>query len=115
MMPSSATSSSSYGQAAFDRYEQSVRSPWQNGVAERWVGTVRREMLDHVIPLNECHLRRLGRQYLAYYHEDRTHIGLDKTTPARRPIELRPTETSRIQFRPRIGGLNHRYYWAEAV
>jgi len=50
----------------------SVRSPWQNGVAERWVGSCRREMLDHVIPLNEQHLRRLGRDYLTYYHEDRT-------------------------------------------
>ena len=56
--------------------------PWQNGVAERWVGNVRREMLDHVIPLNECHLRRLGPKYLDYYHEDRTHIGLNKPTPA---------------------------------
>ncbi len=45
----------------------SVRSPWQNGVAERWVGSVRREVLDHVIPLNDQHLRRLGREYIAYY------------------------------------------------
>ena len=61
------------------------------------VGSVLREMLDHVIPINEWHLRRLGLEYLAYYHEDRTHIGLNKTTSAKRPIELRPTETSRIQ------------------
>jgi transposase InsO family protein len=60
----------------------SVRSPWQNGVAERWVGSCRLEMLDHVIPLNEQQLRRLGRDYLTYYHEDRTHIGLAKETPA---------------------------------
>jgi len=93
----------------------SVRSPWQNGVAERWVGSARREMLDHVIPLNERHLRRLCLEYLAYYHDDRTHIGLDKTTPSRRPIELPPTDTSRIQSRPRIGGLHHRYYWTEAA
>ena len=66
-------------------------------------------------PLNERHLRRLGLEYLAYYHEDRTHIGLDKTTPAMRPIELRPADTSRIHARPRIGGLHHRYYWAEAA
>ena len=72
-------------------------------------------MLDHIIPLNERHLHRLGLEYLAYYHEDRTHIGLDKITPSRRPIELRPTETSRIQSLPRIGGLHHRYYWAEAA
>jgi putative transposase len=59
----------------------SIRSPWQNGVAERWVGSARREMLDHVIPLNEQHLRRLLLEYLAYYHDDRTHIGLEKQTP----------------------------------
>jgi hypothetical protein len=54
----------------------SVRSPWQNGVAERWVGGCRREMLDHIIPLSERHLLRLGHEYIRYYHEDRTHIGL---------------------------------------
>ncbi len=95
--------------------QTSVRSPWQNGVAERWVGSARREVLDQVIPLNERHLRRLGLEYLGYYHEDRTHIGLDKTTPIRRPIELPPTESSPIQSLPRIGGLHHRYYWAEAA
>lgn len=45
----------------------SIGCPWQNGTAERWVGSVRRELLDHVIPLNEYHLRRLGRDYVAYY------------------------------------------------
>src|SRR5579863_9908378 len=73
----------------------SVRSPWQNGVAERWVGSIHREVLDHVIPLNDQHLRRLGREYIAYYHADRTHLGLEKTTPASRPVEPRPTEPSR--------------------
>jgi hypothetical protein len=64
----------------------SIRSPWQNGTAERWVGSARREMLDHIIPLNEYHLRRLGRDYQAYYHDDRTHIGLNKATPASRAV-----------------------------
>ena len=50
------------------------RSPWQNGVAERWVGSVRRDLLDHVIILNQRHLRRLMKNYLRYYHEDRTHL-----------------------------------------
>src|SRR5262249_11236255 len=50
----------------------SVRSPWQNGVAERWVGSIRREMLDHVIPLNERHLIRLSLEYVRYYHDDRS-------------------------------------------
>ena len=92
-----------------------VRSPWQNGTAERWVGSVRRELLDHVIPLNETHLRRLGREYIAYYHEDRTHIALQKNTPAGRAIETRPTPSSRILPQPRIGGLHHRYTWTEAA
>jgi putative transposase len=93
----------------------SVRSPWQNGVAERWVGSVRREVLDHVIPLNDQHLRRLGREYIAYYHEDRTHIGLEKMTPASRPVESRPTEPRQPLALPRIGGLHHRYTWPTAA
>ena len=59
----------------------SVRSPWQNGVAERWVASIRREMLDHVIPLNERHLMRVSLEYILYYHDDRTHLGLNKETP----------------------------------
>ena len=56
----------------------SFRSPWQNGVAERWVGNCRRDLLDHVIFLNEHHLKRLMCEYIRYYHEDRTHLGLEK-------------------------------------
>src|SRR6266478_1951976 len=52
----------------------SFESPWQNGVAERWVGSCRRELLDHVIALNERHLKRLLSDYRSYYHEDRTHL-----------------------------------------
>jgi putative transposase len=59
----------------------SIRSPWQNGTAERWVRSFRRELLDHVIPLNAEHLRWLGREYLAYYRADRRHLGLEKSTP----------------------------------
>jgi putative transposase len=93
----------------------SVRSPWQNGVAERWVGSCRREMPDHVIPLNEEHLKRLGREYLAYYHDDRTHTGLAKQTPTRCSIQLRPGPQSEVVALPRIGGLHHRYTWSEAA
>jgi putative transposase len=63
----------------------SFRSPWQNGVAERFVGNCRRDLLDHVIPLNERHLNRLMTEYIRYYHDDRTHLGLEKQTPAGRP------------------------------
>lgn len=93
----------------------SVRSPWQNGVAERWVGTCRREMLDHVIPLNDRHLLRLGHEYIRYYHEDRTHIGLHKETPAGRLVESRPSPSSKVWALPRIGGLHRRYTWSAAA
>jgi len=93
----------------------SVRSPWQNGVAERWVGSCRREMLDHIIPLNERHLLRLGHEYIRYYHEDRTHIGLHKETPAGRLVESQPSPSSRVWALPRIGGLHHRYTWSAAA
>ena len=63
------------------------QSPWQNGVAERWVGSCRRELLDHVIVVSEGHLRTLVREYLRYYHADRTHDGLGKDTPDQRPVE----------------------------
>jgi hypothetical protein len=59
-----------------------VHSPWQKGVAKRWVETVGRELLDHVIVLNERRLQRLLSEYVAYYHDDRTHLGLGKQTPA---------------------------------
>ena len=85
------------------------RSPWQNGVAERWVGSCRRDLLDHVIVLNERHLKRLMSEYVLYYHDDRTHLGLAKDTPAGRPTAIRPGVESKIQSLPRLGGLHHRY------
>jgi len=88
------------------------RSPWQNGVAERWVGSCRRELLDHVIVLNERHLKRLMHEYIRYYHEDRTHLGLAKDTPQGRPIARDSAYRSRIQSFPRLGGLHHRYAFA---
>ena len=93
----------------------SIRSPWQKGVAKRWVGSVRRELLDHSIPLNEFHLRRLGRDYLAYYRQDRTHIGLNKNIPTERAVESRQHFQIRIVSTSRLGGLHHRYRWSEAA
>lgn len=86
-----------------------VRSPWQNGVAERWVGNCRRDLLDHVIVLNERHLKRLMSEYVRYYHEDRTHLGLAKGTPLGRKAANRSGVTSQIVAMPRLGGLHHRY------
>jgi hypothetical protein len=85
------------------------RSPWQNGVTERWVGSCRRDLLGHVIVLNERHLKRLMREYICYYHEDRTHLGLAKDTPQRRPVATNPADATRIQSFARLGGLDHRY------
>jgi transposase InsO family protein len=81
------------------------RSPWRNGVAERWVGSCRRDLLDHVIACNERHLNA---DYVRYYHQDRTHLGLAKQTPARRDRSL-PRESVPVLSRPRLGGLHHRY------
>jgi transposase InsO family protein len=87
----------------------SFRSPWQNGVAERWVGNCRRDLLDHVIVLNEGHLKRLINEYARYFHEDRTHLALAKGTPAIREIEKNQGSGCRVVSMPRIGGLHHRY------
>ena len=85
------------------------RSPWQNGVAERWVGSCRRDLLNHVIVLNERHLKRLMAEYVRYYHEDRTHLGLAKDTPTGRPVAVPSVVGTKIQSLPRLGGLHHRY------
>ncbi len=86
----------------------SFRSPWQNGIAERWVGSCRRDMLDHVVPLSERHLKRLLSEYVRYYHDDRTHLGLAKDTPCGR-ARAQSNPGSRVVSFPRLGGLHHRY------
>jgi putative transposase len=84
------------------------RSPWQNPYAERVIGTLRRELLDHVIVLNERHLRRLLRTYVSdYYHSSRTHLSLDKNSPDPRSVE--PPELGEVIELPLVGGLHHRY------
>jgi putative transposase len=93
----------------------SYRSPWQNGVAERFVATVRRELLDHVIVLNERHLRQLIGSFVAYYNQDRTHLGVGKDSPYGRSVEQRPGATSNVVSLPRVGGLHHRYAWRQAA
>jgi transposase InsO family protein len=87
----------------------SFRSPWQNGVAERFVGNCRRDILDHVIVLNERHLKRLMNEYVCYYHDDRTHLGLNKQTPEGRVAAEQANASSKIVSMPRLGGLHHRY------
>jgi transposase InsO family protein len=103
---------------AIERFQMSpkrtaFRSPWQNGTTERWVGSVRRELLDHVIVLNSDHLRRLLLEYVDYYNDERVHTLL-QDSPAGRPVESRPSPGAKVVGLPRIGGLHHRYAWRKA-
>jgi transposase InsO family protein len=84
-----------------------ARSPWQNPFAERLIGSIRRECLDHVLVLSERHLRRTLTRDFAHYHRTRTHLALDKDAPDRRPVQ-RP-EVGAIVATPEVGGLHHRY------
>ena len=93
----------------------SYRSPWQNGIAERWVLTLRRELLDHVVVFNEAHARRLIADFLEYYHDDRCHLSLDKDCPEPRPIQDRPPGDAEVIAIPRVGGIHHRYEWRDAA
>ena len=90
------------------------QSPWQNPYCERIIGSIRRECLVHLIILNENHLKRVLTDYFEYYHHDRTHLGLGKETPHRRPTQRRPQNGKLIMF-PRVGGLHHRYEWRRAA
>ena len=83
------------------------RSPWQNAYAERVIGSIRRECLNHVIVLSERHLRRLLSSYLEYYHHSRTHLSLDKDCPEPRPVQ--PPSHGKIVAFPQVGGLHYRY------
>ena len=83
----------------------SPRSPWQNGFAERLIGSIRRECLDHVVVFGERHLRHILLSYMKYYNEVRTHLSLEKDTPVSRAVE----RTGHILCRPVLGGLHHQY------
>jgi len=80
-------------------------SPWQNGFAERLIGSIRRECLDHIIVLGEVHLRRILKSYARYDNETRTHLALDKDAPLSRTVK----RAGRILCRPILGGLHHEY------
>jgi transposase InsO family protein len=80
-------------------------SPWQNGFAERLIGSIRRECLDHVIVLGEAHLRRILKNYADYYNGVRTHRSLNKDAPVSRPVQ----RSGVISSHALLGGLHHRY------
>ena len=85
----------------------SPSSPWQNPYAERLIGSIRRECLDHVIVLSQAHLRRVLARFVSYYHGSRTHLSLEKDAPTPRRVQA-PMEGDVIAF-SEVGGLHHRY------
>ena len=93
----------------------SFRSPWQDGIAERWIGSCRRELLNHVIIFNKAHLYKLLEEYVRYYNEDRTHYSLGKEPPSGRPVLERKSDKDRVIALPRVGGLHHKYVWKDAA
>src|SRR5205807_1080011 len=80
-------------------------SPWQNGFAERLIGSMRRECVDHVVAWGEQHLRQVLKSYATYYNESRTHRSLDKDAPFHRAIQ----RLGAIASQPVLGGLHHQY------
>jgi transposase InsO family protein len=83
----------------------SPSSPWQNGIAERLIGTLRRECLDQMLVFGEAHLRRILSAYATYYNQARTHVALQKDAPLHRPVQRNGT----IIAIPVLSGLHHRY------
>jgi transposase InsO family protein len=81
------------------------RSPWQNGHAERLIGSIRRECLDHIVVFGEAYLRRILTAYAGYYNELRTHLSLGKDSPDHRPLQ----RLGQLAARPILGGLHHQY------
>ena len=90
-----------------DEVSTAYRSPWQNPYAERVIGSIRRECLDHVIIFGEDHLHRVLAEYLEYYHHARTHLSLDRNSPI--PRSVCPVEQGRVVAKVYLGGLHHRY------
>ena len=85
------------------------------GLAERWIGSCRREIPDHVIALNEQHLCWVLREYVRYHHDDRLHDSLAKDAPNGRAVEQRPGVNAKVLSMERLGGLHHRYTWGQAA
>jgi transposase InsO family protein len=84
-----------------------ARSPWQNAYAERVIGSIRRECLDHLVVIGERHLLRILSRYIDYYNATRTHLSLAKDAPQGRSVQL-PSQ-GRVVEVPRVGGLHHEY------
>ena len=93
----------------------SYKAPWQNGVAERWILSARDDLLNHIIVLSEEHLRRILREYVKYYNNDRCHLSLDRNTPKGRAVLHKPSDKAKVISISRLGSLQHKYEWQEAA
>ena len=98
-----------------DSKKTAFRSPWMNGIAERFVKTIRQELTNHIIPLNERHLARLVREYCLYYNEDRTHTTLELDSPDGRESTERTSPGAKVVRFPRVRGLHSVYRWENAA
>ena len=102
------------GQLGIEAILTPFQAPKANAVAERMVGTLRRECLDHVIAINEGHLRRILREYMAHYNGGRPHRTRRLETPTGPPPRAAPAEQGRLLARPVLSGLHHEYKWVAA-
>jgi len=93
----------------------SYRSPWQNGLAERFVLSARSDLLNHVIIFGEDHLRRLMKKYINYYNGDRCHLSVGRDSPLSRDIQQKPFESCKVKSIPKLGGLQHKYEWKQVA
>ena len=92
-----------------EEVRSAYRSPWQNPFVERYFGSLRRELLDHVIIFHERHLRNLIQQHVSWYENFRPHQGLDGRCLVRREKQEKRGDEGRIVSIPVLGGLHHRY------
>src|SRR3954447_16237172 len=97
--------SAEFGRSGIRDRPTSPRSPWQNAYAERLIGSIRRECIDHVVVFGERHLRHVLLSYMSYYNSTRTHLPLNKDAPMSRDDET----VGRIICHPILGGLHHQY------
>ena len=91
----------------------SYKSPWQNGVAKRFVLNARTDLFNHVIVFSEDHLRRLMKEYIDYYNGDRCHLSVGMDSPFGRNVQQKPFRSCKVESIPKLGGLQHKYNWKE--
>jgi putative transposase len=92
-------------------FQTAKGKPWMNGICERSIGNLRRELLDNIIILNERHLDRVLLRYKDYYNMTRPHIFLEKGAPVSRPIQTKQHSKTSLRSKSILGGLHHKYSW----